>query len=315
LPGGRDGDVWQARLHGESGLTTTTAVGGLSPGLKGILAMALAAAILTVHDTGTKILLKSYAVNQIVTIRQIFSLIILSLIIQFTSGWGAMRIVNRRAMTWRAVTFISTTVLIVASLDVLPIATVLAIVFASPLIVALLSVPFLGERVGPWRWGAILAGFVGVLVILRPADPNFNLLLLFPVAAAISSGTRDLVTRWAGRTDNAMSILFWSNVATVIVGAATLPFNWTDIRPFDYGLIFAIAILNTAAHFLMILALRIGDAALVSPFRYTALVWAVMLGYLVWGDVPDQWTLIGSGIVIASGVVLAIREARANRRS
>ncbi len=276
--------------------------------------MALAAAILTVHDTGTKILLESYAINQIVTVRQAFSVVILSLIIQFTGGWATVRIVNAHAVAWRALTFILTTVLIVASLNVLPIATVLAIVFASPLVVALLSVPFLGERVGPWRWAAIITGFTGVLVILRPADPGFNLLLLIPVAAALVSGVRDLVTRWAGRTDNAMTILFWSNVATVVVGAATLPFHWTDIAIRDYALLFSVAILNTIAHFLMIYALRIGDAALVAPFRYTAMIWAVLLGYVVWGEIPDQWTLIGSGIVIASGILLAVREARAMRK-
>ena len=194
---------------------TTTKEGEMSPGLRGILAMSLAAVILTVHDTGTKLLLETYPVNQIVTIRQTFGLIILVLIIQFSSGWQAVRIVNKPAVACRAVLFIMTTTLIVASLNVLPIATVLAVVFASPLVVAFLSVPFLGERVGPWRWAAIIAGFIGVLVILRPVDPNFNLLLLFPVAAACASGVRDLITRWAGRTDSTMSILFWSNVALI----------------------------------------------------------------------------------------------------
>ena len=122
--------------------------------------------------------------------------------------------------------FVVTTVLIVASLGVLPIATVLAIVFASPLAVALMSVPFLGERVGPRRWAAIIVGFVGVLVILRPAGPGFEVWLLLPVAAALSSGARDISTRWAGRTDGTMSILFWSNAATVVCGLATIPFMW-----------------------------------------------------------------------------------------
>ena len=293
----------------------TTTVDGVSPGLRGILAMSLAAVILTVHDTGTKILLETYPINQIVVIRQLFGLLILSLIIQLSAGWRTIRVVNVQAVTWRSLLFIATTMFIVAGLNVLPLATVLAIVFASPLVVALLSVRFLGERVGPWRWAAIFAGFIGVLIILRPVDPEFNLLLLIPVAAAIASGTRDLVTRWAGRTDSTMAILFWSNVAMIVVVGVTLPLNWQDIAPADLAFIIGTAVLNTAAHFLMIYALRAGDAALVSPFRYTALVWAVLLGYLIWGDVPDQWTLVGSGIVIASGIVLAIREARAAKRS
>ena len=282
----------------------------MSPALRGIAAMALAAAILTVHDTGTKILLETYSVGQIVAVRQIFSLTVLAVIIQLTSGWVAVRVVNRVAIATRSALFVVTTVLIVASLGVLPIATVLAIVFASPLTVAVLSVPLLGERVGPRRWAAIIVGFVGVLVILRPASPEFNFWLLLPVAAALASGTRDICTRWAGRTDGTMAILFWSNAATVVCGLATLPFVWVAMPFAHYALLFVLALLNTAAHFLMIYALRAGDAALVSPFRYTALVWAVLLGFVVWGDIPDQWTIVGSSIVVISGIYLALREAR-----
>ncbi len=298
--------------HWEEHLATTTA-DGLSPGLRGILAMSIAAVILTVHDTGTKILLETYAANQIIAVRQSFGLLLIAAIIHFTTDWSVITVVNRQAMAWRCLTFITTTVLIVLSLNVLAIATVLAIVFASPLVVAFLSVPFLGERVGPWRWAAILAGFIGVLIILRPADPAFNLLLLVPVAAALSSGARDLITRWAGRTETSLGILFWSNVAIVIVAGATLPLNWQAVALEHWAILLATAVLNTMAHFLMIYALTVGDAALVSPFRYTALVWAVVLGYLVWGDIPDRWTITGSLIVVASGILLAIREARALR--
>lgn len=285
----------------------------LSPSVSGIAAMSLAAVILTIHDTGTKLLLEHYAISQLVTIRQAFSLIVLIGIIQFTTSWSALRVVNLPAVGLRMVLFISTTVLIVASLNVLPLPTVLALVFASPLVVGALSGPFLGERVGPVRWAAILIGFAGILVILQPGSPRFEFLLLLPVAAAMSSGLRDLVTRWASRTDSTIAILFWSNVAVVLAGLCTVPFEWVDVVPIHYVAFLVVALLNTAAHFLMIYALSVGDAALVSPFRYTALVWAVIIGYWVWGHVPESWTIIGSCIVVASGVVIALREARAAR--
>ncbi|MAI46088.1 MAG: DMT family transporter [Hyphomicrobiaceae bacterium TMED74] len=287
--------------------------GTLSPSMRSIAAMSLAAVILTVHDTGTKLLLEHYAITQLVTLRQSFSLILLLFIVQFTTGWGALRIVNKPAVGLRMILFISTTVLIVASLRVLPLPTVLALVFASPLVVGSLSGPFLGERVGPVRWAAILVGFVGILIILQPGSPGFELLLLLPVAAALSSGVRDLVTRWAGRTDSALAILFWSNVAVVVAGLCTVPFEWVEVQPLHYLAFMAVALLNTAAHYLMIYALSAGDAALISPFRYTALVWAVVFGYLVWSHVPEVWTIVGSCIVVLSGVVMALREARAAR--
>ena len=286
---------------------------GLPPALQGIGAMALAAAILTVHDTGTKLLLELYPVNQLLAVRQSFSLLILLVFMMATTGWGAVKIVNPVAMVARAIFFTSTTVLIASSLGLLPIATVLSIVFASPLIVAFLSVPFLGERVGLWRWTAIAFGFLGVFVILRPASPAFNVLLLMPVAAALSSGIRDIITRIAGRTDSSFAILFWSNVMIVLTCLASIPLAWVAMAPKHYGVLFVLAILNTLAHFLMIYALRVGDAALVTPFRYTALVWAVVLGFAVWGHIPDLWTFVGSAIVVVSGIVLAIREARAAR--
>ena len=285
----------------------------LSPSLRGIAAMSLAAIILTIHDTGTKLLLEYYSITQLVTVRQAFSLALLILIVQFSTGWSGLRINNFTAVGLRMLLFISTTVLIVASLNVLPLPTVLALVFASPLVVGSLSGPFLGERVGPVRWTAILIGFAGILIILQPGSPRFDYLLLLPVAAAISSGTRDLVTRWASRTDSTLAILFWSNVAVVAAGLCTIPFQWVDIVPIHYAAFLVVALLNTAAHFLMIYALSVGDAALVSPFRYTALVWAVIIGYLVWDHIPEYWTIVGSSIVVASGVVMALREARAAR--
>lgn len=286
---------------------------GLPPALQGIAAMAIAAVVLTVHDTGTKLMLEVYPINQLVTVRQSFSVLILVVCMLATTGWRTMQVANPVAVFARAVLFTATTVLIVSSLGALPVATVLSIVFASPLIVAVLSVPLLGERVGPWRWTAIAFGFLGVFIILRPVNPAFNVLMLLPVAAATASGLRDIVTRVAGRTDSSLTILFWSNVLTVLVGLATIPFAWVAMTIDHYAVIFLLAILNTIAHFLMIYALRVGDAALVTPFRYTALVWAVILGYAVWGHIPDFWTFFGSAVVVVSGIVLAIREARAAR--
>ena len=285
----------------------------LSPRMRGIAAMSLAAFILTIHDTGTKLLLEHYAITQLVTLRQSFSLILLLFIVKFTTGWRTLHIINKPAVGLRMILFISTTVLIVASLRVLPLPTVLALVFASPLVVGSLSGPFLGERVGPVQWTAIIVGFVGILIILQPGSPGFELLLVLPVAAALSSGVRDLVTRWAGRTDSTLAILFWSNVAVVASGLCIVPFEWVEVQPLHYLAFMAVAFLNTAAHYLMIYALSAGDAALISPFRYTALVWAVVLGYLVWSHVPEVWTIVGSCIVVLSGVVMALREARAER--
>lgn len=275
--------------------------------------MALAAALLSCHDAISKHLAETYPLGQVIFFRQIVSLLVVAAYVAIGPGWSSIAINSVRAQAIRATAFIAATGLIVASVSLLPLATALSVVFASPLVLAALSVPLLGERVGPHRWLAILGGFVGVLIIVRPIDPAFNLLLLIPVCAAFASALRDIATRLISQTEKPLSVLFWSNVAVIIAAALTLPFGMKVIAPQDYGWLIVGGILNIMAHFLMISALRIAAAALVAPFRYTALVWATCLGYVIWGHVPDVWTFVGALIIVASGLYLLMREQRAAR--
>ncbi|MGI9479671.1 MAG: DMT family transporter [Hyphomicrobiaceae bacterium] len=283
---------------------------GLSPQLVGILAMSAAGFVFSCHDAITKFLAPHYPLGEIIFFRQLTSTIILTIYVQFTTGLGAYRVSNVSGQLVRAVLFALSTTLIATSVMVLPLATALAIVFASPLLVAALSATALGEPVGPRRWAAIIAGFIGVLVIIRPGNASFSWLLLIPVAAASASALRDIVTRILHRTDNTNSILFWSNIAIMLATLASLPFGWKEIAPVHIGIIVLAGGLNLLAHFLTITALRLGDAALVTPFRYTSLVWAAVLGYIIWNHIPDQYTVLGAAIIVAAGIYLVIRESQ-----
>jgi len=283
---------------------------GLSPQLVGILAMSAAGFVFSCHDAITKFLAPHYPLGEIIFFRQLTSTIILTIYVQFTTGLGAYRVSNVSGQVVRAVLFAMSTTLIAASVMVLPLATALAIVFASPLLVAALSAAALGEPVGPRRWAAIIAGFIGVLIIIRPGDTSFTWLLLIPVAAASASALRDIVTRILHRSDNTNSILFWSNIAIMLATLGSLPFGWKEIAPAHIGIIVLAGGLNLLAHFLTITALRLGDAALVTPFRYTSLVWAAVLGYIIWDHIPDQHTVFGGAIIVAAGIYLVIREAQ-----
>lgn len=283
---------------------------GLSPQLVGILAMSAAGFVFSCHDAITKFLAPHYPLGEIIFFRQLTSTIILTIYVQCTTGLGAYRVSNVSGQLGRAILFALSTTLIATSVMVLPLATALAIVFASPLLVAALSATALGEPVGPRRWAAIIAGFVGVLIIIRPGNASFTWLLLIPVAAASASALRDIVTRILHRTDNTNSILFWSNIAIMLATLASLPYGWKEIAPVHVGIIVLAGALNLLAHFLTITALRLGDAALVTPFRYTSLVWAAVLGYLVWDHIPDQYTVLGAAIIVAAGIYLVIRESQ-----
>ncbi len=287
---------------------------GPSPQLLGVLAMSAAGAVFSGHDAVTKHLAAHYPLGEIIFFRQLFATAVLTIFLLFTSGLGSLKPVNAKGQAIRAVLFALSTTLIALSVSLLPLATALAVVFASPLVVAALSATMLGEPVGPRRWLAILAGFIGVLVIIRPADASFSWLLLIPVAAATASALRDIATRILHRTDNTNAILLWSNAAILLATLASYPFGWKTILVVDYLWLLAGGTLNVLAHFLTITALRLGDAALVTPFRYTALVWAALLGYLVWGHIPDHWTVAGAAIIVAAGIYLVSREAQLRAR-
>lgn len=285
----------------------------LSPQLLGIVSMSAAAAVFSAHDAITKYLAATYPIGEIIFFRQLSSLAFLSLYVWAAHGLAAVRPVSIGGQGLRALLFLASTVLIAISVWALPLPVALTIVFSSPLVVAALSGPLLGERVGPRRWLAILIGFVGVVVIIRPGGADFTWALLIPVAAATASALRDITTRILHRTDGTYAILFWSNIAVILAMLFTWPYGWVAVDAAGAVFLIVGGALNLLAHFLTITALRYGDAALVTPFRYTALVWAALLGYAVWGHLPDQWTVAGAFIIVAAGVYLILREAQIRR--
>lgn len=274
--------------------------------LKGILLMLAGTAFLSWNDAVAKHITATLPVGQVVCLRQIAGLAIVAAYGLATAGPSAFRVVDVSQQTWRAIAFAASTLLVVASLSLLPIALVTAIAFASPIGVAVLSSPMLGEAVSRRRWLAVLAGFLGVLIVVRPGGAAFEWVLLLPVLTAVASAFRDVITRRLARTDGSLSILFWSGVMVVAVaGATSLLGDWRQVGGVEAAWLVLNGTLNVAAHFLMIHAFRFGDAALLSPFRYTALIWAVALGWLVWSQLPDAWVVAGSLVIVVSSMFAA----------
>ncbi len=163
-----------------------------------------------------------------------------------------------------------------------------------------MSGPLLGETVTRVRWISAAVGFAGVLIIMRPGGPSFGLALLLPLAAALANVARDMMTRSLAKTETSISILFWSMVLSIVATAATYPFGWTAVAPIDW-LWFAVAgLINAVAHFTMIAAFRYADASALSPYRYTSLIWALALGWLIWGHFPDALSLLGAAIIVVA---------------
>lgn len=289
----------------------------MSPGLKGVACMAAGCALVTFNDAILKWLTTDYPVGQIVFVRSVFVFPVILPLALNEGGLARLKVRNVRGQAVRAAIVATGMFLFVTAISLMPIADALAIAFASPLLATALAAPMLGERVGWRRWSAIVVGLMGVAVALRPTGEGFALAALLPLGAAATGALRDIVTRRLSVSDSSSSILMTTTAAVMAAGllsslapvagwetAAWRAMSWTHV-----GLLAAAGLLLAGAQYLMIEAVRLGEIGLVSPFKYTSIVWAVLLGYLVFGTVPDGWTAAGSVIVIVSGLYILHREA------
>ncbi len=277
---------------------------------RAIATMLVATVFLAGSDAASKYLVERYPIGQVLCLRHAATLVIIVPYALWLGGLSSLRVSSWTGQLVRGALFVLSTVLMVWSLSLLPLATVTAIIFTSPMFVALLSSRTLGEAVGATRWRAILIGFAGVLVIVRPGASAFELALLLPLAGALTNGVRDVVTRLLSRTETSISIVFWSTIIVMLSGLLTVPLGWNAVSKPDAFWFVVAGVLNAAAHFLLIEALRLGEAALVAPFRYAILMWAAALGFIVWGDRPDTFVLLG-GLIIAAGGWYMLRSERA----
>jgi len=175
-------------------------------------------------------------------------------------------------------------------------------------------VPLLKEQVGWRRWVAVSIGFVGVLVIIRPGMGVMSAYAVLPVLVALCYALYQVVTRFLARTDDSLTTLFYSSVLGTVGISCIVPFVWKS--PDLWGWLFMIACggLGGLSHFLLIMALERAPASMLQPITYTQLLWATIIGYVVFGTFPDTWTIVGAGVVVASGLYVVYRERMQNAR-
>jgi drug/metabolite transporter (DMT)-like permease len=287
----------------------------VSPAFKGVLASAGGILLLTLNDAVSKYLTESFPVGQVICLRQAATLLVIVPYAMMATGWGTLRVVSWPGQLTRGGLFVVGASLMVWGLSTLPLATVITIMFVSPTFIAALSAPILSERVGLHRWLAIIGGFVGVVIVVRPGGTSFEWVLLVPVAGALVNAFRDIMTRRLSRTETSVSILFWSAVIVTAASATTALAGWQPVSATAVAWFVLLGMLNAGAHFLLIEGYRLAEASLVAPVRYTGLIWAVVLGYAVWGQLPDAWVLAGAAVIIASGVYMIRAETRRGDRN
>jgi len=288
-----------------------------SENLTGALLMMGSMAAFTFNDAMIKALSGEVPLFQVMFLRGVLTTILVAVI-----AWrmGALRQSLPRAdrwpVFWRMVGEIGSAYFFVSALFNMPIANISAIMQAMPLTITLAAALFFREPVGWKRMAAILAGFIGVMLIVRPGTEGFNVYSVYGLAAVAFVTLRDLATRKLSRDVPSMLVTLITSVfIMVFFGLATLTGEWAPIDGRAMLLIGGAAVMIIGGYLFSIMVMRVGEISFVAPFRYTSLVWALILGWVVFGDWPETITLIGATIVVASGIFTLYREARLNRRA
>lgn len=282
-----------------------------------ITAMVLAMCSFTLNDTLVKVIGESLPLGQIMFLRGLMAMILLGLIILATGAHRSYRTMAQKPNLMRGVFEAIATVTFLTALFQMPIGVVTAILQAIPLVVTAGSAFLFKAQVGWRRWTAILVGFFGVLLIIRPGFDGFSIFSLFVVATVLAASGRDLSTRLLSSDLPILLISFTSLAFVTPLGLLFgLSETWSMPEPWQWGILLLASMMLISAHLLLVLATRFGEVAVVSPFRYTGVLSAMTLGFLVWGDVPDPIMIIGVLIIVATGLYSLHREqvrARAMR--
>ena len=270
--------------------------------------------VLSLMDVLIKWLSAEYSTVQIVFFRSVFGLVPLVFVIARSGGLAALKTRKWPAHLLRGLIGLATGLCFFYAFKVMPLADAYAIAFAAPLVMTALSMPILGETVGLRRWAAVVVGFLGVVVMLRPGTAGIGELLTIGTVSAIAGtilfALVVLLTRKLSRTETNAAIIFHGGLVSVVGSAALLPLGSVVPDIAGFLLLATVGLLGGVGVIAFTEALRHGPVAILAPFDYTAMIWAVVFGYLIWSDLPDGWTLAGTAIVVASGLYVLHRETR-----
>lgn len=280
--------------------------------LLGIGLMLIFATMASWLDAVAKHFTASYPVVELIWIRYATQTGLLLLALPWF-GWRRM-IVTRAPMLQvarGAALFFSAT-LFVAALSLLPFATTKVLGYTSPLIVTAISAPLLGERVGLRGWLLVALGFAGVLLIARPGIVALDWAMLLPLCTAASYALYQIGTRRAADIDSSLVSLFWMALVGFALASVLVPFVWTPPTLAHLAILVAHGALVGLGHFVLIRSLACAPASLVAPFGYASLLWAVLIGWLVFAEPPDAATLAGGALIAVAGILIARAATRAN---
>jgi S-adenosylmethionine uptake transporter len=295
--------------------------------LGGIYTILVGMVVITLQDSAIKWMSPDYALHQIMLSRAILALFISFGLMRYEGGFHLFRTKFLGRHLARGMLIVIANMTFFLAVAAMPLAEAVAIFFVAPLFITVMSIPILGEKVGPRRLAAVLVGLVGVIVVMRPGQGVFQWVALLPVVAALSYASMQMLSRKLGATDRASTMAFYIQVTFITVSLAiglgigdgrfagtnnsSLDFllrAWRVPETKDIWLFVWCGISSGFGGYLLGQAYRLGEAAIVAPFEYIALPLAVAWGYLVWGDLPDRTAFAGMALILGSGLYILYRE-------
>ncbi|WP_417409933.1 DMT family transporter [Hoeflea sp.] len=277
----------------------------------GIIMMCIGVACLCVNDALAKTLTAAYSPIQIQFLRNLIALPFAILIAWKMGGAAGLRSHKPLAHLFRGGLWIAATIMFFTSLKYLGLAEATALIFVAPLFITALSALIFREPVGWRRWLAVVIGFAGVLIAVRPGTAAFQPISLLPVATALVYAMLMLSARWVDTRESGWTLLLYMTGTGVVLSLFIIPFVWIPVQSEHLWLFVAVAIFGTAGMTLMTQAFRLAPAVVVAPLDYSAIIWATLLGWLFWNEIPDALTFVGAAVIIASGVFIIWREHKA----
>jgi len=279
--------------------------------LRGILLMCAGVSTFPFMNVGVKLLAPHYPAAQITWARFTGHLIVMLVVFLPQYRWALLRTRKPAVQIGRSVLMLASNLVFVMAIGSVPLATASAIGFTSPLIVTALSVPLLHEQVGWRRWSAVVVGFVGALMVIRPGGGLRDPAVLLILASSFAYALYQILTRLAGRIDTAATGIIFAALFGSLGMSLIMPFVFVVPRSLMDVLLFcSLGLLGGLGHYLVIRAFQLGPAAVIAPLGYVELIGSVVFGYLLFGNFPDPWTWLGAGVIIASGIYIAFRERR-----
>ncbi len=274
--------------------------------------MCLAVALFPLLNAAVKYLSGELALAVIIWFR--YATHFLYMILSFAPSRGVRRLFSTTrpgTQIVRSLLLLLATVSHVIAISYVPLTTAASISFTAPLMVTALSVPFLGERVGVHRWLAVIVGFIGAIIVIRPASDVTHWAAFLALATAACYAIYQVMTRALAAYDAPAITITYSAVVGFVVTSLVVPFVWEWPQGWlQWALLLSLGLTGGFGHLFVVRSYQYGPAAVIAPFGYGQLIGATVLGYLVFGDLPDRWTWLGAAVIIASGLYIAHRESR-----